>query len=195
MGKKILVTGFDPFGGSKINAAWEAVSRLPEEIEGTAIIKAQIPTVFGKGAERAIFLAEENCADVVLLVGQAGGRKEITPEVIAINLRDAAICDNEGNKPYNQKIAEGGDAAYFATIPVHEIVSILQEEDYPARLSYSAGAFVCNDAFYLLSKHFAGTKTRVGFIHIPSLPEQGEPSLPAEKTLATLTRILEWLFT
>ena len=187
--KKLLITGFDPFGGEAINPSWEAVKGLPDHIGDYSIIKIEIPTVFGSAAQKVIAAAEELEPDVILCVGQAGGRAAVTPEVIAINLQEARIPDNLGNQPVNVPVATDGPAAYFATVPVREMVQTIQAGGIPSALSYSAGAFVCNDVLYRLLHHFHGTDTRAGFIHVPYLPQQAkenQPSLPLEQIVEAL---------
>ena len=184
--RKLLITGFDPFGGASINPAWEAVKLLPEKIADFEIIKLEIPTVFGLAAETVIAKAEEVQPDVILCIGQAGGRAAVTPERIAVNIRDARITDNAGNQPIGEFIAPDGPAAYFATVPVKEMAAAICAADLPGTVSNSAGAFVCNDTLYCLLHHYAGTEVKVGFIHVPWLPEQGSPSMPLEKTAAAL---------
>ena len=171
---KILVTAFDPFGGERINPALEAVKLMRDQIEGAEIVKLEIPTVFHKSIEKvkAAILSEN--PDVVLSIGQAGGRFEVTPERVAINVDDARIPDNEGNQPLNQPIFENGEPAYFATLPVKAIVEALQAEGLPASLSNSAGTFVCNHIMYGVLYHISkmGKPIRAGFIHVPFTPEQ-----------------------
>lgn len=184
MSKKLLITGFDPFGGDTINPSWEAVRLLPDVIGGYEVTKMEIPTVFEAGAQKVLDKAAEIAPDVIICVGQAGGRMAVTPEVIGINLREARIADNAGNQPTNVSVVLGGPAAYFATVPVRDMVKAIGELDIPASLSYSAGAFVCNDVLYTLLNRYDGTGTLIGFIHVPYLPEQaGEKffSLPLEK--------------
>ena len=175
--KKLLITGFDPFGGEPINPSWEAVRLLPDKIGAFTLTKLQIPTVFDVAARQVILRAEAEKPHVILAIGQAGGRSAITPEVVAINLREASIADNAGILATGQSIDSDGPAAYFATVPVRDMVEKIRSRQLPANLSYSAGAFVCNDVLYTLLHHFAGTATRVGFIHVPYLPEQGEPNM------------------
>ena len=171
---KILVTAFDPFGGEKINPALEAVKLMRDQIEGAEIVKLEIPTVFHKSIEKvkAAILSEN--PDVVLSIGQAGGRFEVTPERVAINVDDARIPDNEGNQPLNQPVFENGEPAYFATLPVKAIVEAIQAEGLPASLSNSAGTFVCNHIMYGVLYHISkmGKPIRAGFIHVPFTPEQ-----------------------
>ena len=187
--KKLLITGFDPFGGEKVNPSWEAVKRLPDTIGGYELIKLQLPTVFGRAAETLLERAAACGPDAIISVGQAGGRKGITPEVVGINLREAGIPDNQGNQPVNEPVVPGSPAAYFATLPVRDMVAAMKEEGLPCGLSYSAGAFVCNDVLYTVLNHYQGTKVQAGFIHVPFLPEQaaeGVPSLPLEEIVRGL---------
>lgn len=186
MQRKILITGFDPFGGAAVNPAWEAVKRLPDVVGDFMLCKLEIPTVFGLGAEKVLERAREFCPDVILCVGQAGGRASVTPERIAVNIRDAKIRDNQGNQPVGEFVIEEGPAAYFATVPVAEMANAIRRENLPGQVSNSAGAFVCNDTLYILLHHYAGTAVKVGFIHVPWLPEQGSPSLELEKTVLAL---------
>lgn len=188
--KQLLITGFDPFGGESINPSWEAVKELPDHIGEYQITKLEIPTVFGVAAGKILTAAAELKPDVILSVGQAGGRKAITPEVIGINLQEAGIPDNAGNQPVNQPVVPGGPDGYFSTVPIRDMVNTIRLEDIPAALSYSAGAFVCNDVLYTLLHHFNGTDTRVGFIHVPYLPQQataGQPSMAQEQIVRALT--------
>ena len=186
MKRKLLITGFDPFGGASINPAWEAVKLLPDTIADFEVHKLEIPTVFGLATQKVLEKAAEIQPDVILCIGQAGGRGSVTPERIGVNIRDAKIADNAGNQPVGQFVAEEGPAAYFATVPVMAMADAIQKESLPGQVSNSAGAFVCNDTLYGLLHHYAGTEVKVGFIHVPWLPEQGSPSMPLEKTAAVL---------
>ena len=186
MKRKLLITGFDPFGGASINPAWEAVKLLPEHIADFDVHKLEIPTVFGLATETVLEKAREIQPDVILCVGQAGGRGSVTPERIGVNIRDAKIADNAGNQPVGQFVAQEGPAAYFSTVPVMAMADAIQAAGQPGQVSNSAGAFVCNDTLYGLLHHYAGTATKVGFIHVPWLPEQGSPSLPLTQTAAAL---------
>ena len=190
--KKILITGFEPFGGEKINPSWVAVSRLPDEINGCFLSKLLIPVVFGEAAETVIKKADEVRPDVILCIGQAGGRKAITPELVGINLRHAPIPDNNGNQPKDQKITEDGENAYFSTLPVRKIAEAVNASGIPSQVSYSAGAYVCNDVLYTLLHRYENTETQVGFIHIPYCAEQNkEPSMDIEDIIKGLTVAIE----
>ena len=194
--KKLLITGFDPFGGASVNPAREAVMALPDVVGDYALAKLEIPTVFGLAAETVLRAAEALCPDVILCVGQAGGRAAITPEVVAINLREASIPDNAGNQPKNMPVVENAPAAYFSTLPVRAMAEGVKAAGIPCSLSYSAGVFVCNDLLYTLLHHYDGTDTRVGFVHIPYLPEQakeGVASLPLEDAVRGLTAAIQAL--
>lgn len=187
--KDLLITGFDPFGGETVNPSWEAVSGLPDTVGAYRLHKLRIPTVFGAAAECVLAAAEELRPDAILCIGQAGGRSAVTPEVVAINLREARIPDNEGVQPVNIPVVPGGPAAYFATVPVREMVAAINAAGIPASLSFSAGAFVCNDVLYALLHRYNGTAVRVGFIHVPFLPDQAsesQPSLARETVTAAL---------
>lgn len=186
MKRKLLITGFDAFGKGQINPSWEAVKLLPDEIGDFVLCKMEIPTVFGLAAEKVLEKAAEFCPDVILCVGQAGGRDAVTPERIAVNIRDAKITDNLGNQPVGEFVVPDGPAAYFATVPVMEMAQAIRDVWVPGAVSNSAGAFVCNDTLYLLLHHYAGKAVKVGFIHVPWMPEQGSPSLPLERTAAAL---------
>lgn len=189
--RKLLITGFDPFGGAAINPAWEAVRQLSDAVGGFELYKLQIPTVFGKAAERVLEAVEAIRPDVILCIGQAGGRSAVTPERIAVNIRDARIPDNEGNQPVGEFVAAEGPAAYFTTVPVAAMAEAICAAGLPGQVSNSAGAFVCNDTLYSLLHHYAGTETKVGFIHVPYLPEQGSPSLTLAETAAAMTAAIE----
>ena len=191
--KRILVTGFDPFGGEAVNPAREAVLRLPDTVGGYEIAKLEIPTVFGLAAETVLQATEELCPHAILCVGQAGGRSAVTPEVVAINLREASIPDNAGNIPVNTPVIENAPAAYFATLPVRDMVQAVKEKGIPCTLSYSAGAFVCNDLLYTLLHRYRDTDVQVGFVHIPYLPEQardGKPSMELDTVVEALTAMI-----
>ena len=165
----ILVTGFDPFGGEKINPAYEAVKLLPDNIGGAQIIKKEIPTVFGKGGGEVEKTISEHCPDCVICVGQAGGRSCISIEKVAINFIDARIADNEGNQPINTAIIPDGPTAYFSSLPIRAMVENVRENGIPANISYSAGTFVCNEVMYRLL-YLADKKyhhIKGGFIHVP----------------------------
>lgn len=188
--KQLLITGFEPFGGETVNPSWEAVRLLPEELGDYRLTKLQIPTVFGRAAGTVLETARTLHPDVILCIGQAGGRSGVTPEVVGINLREARIPDNAGNQPENVPVVENAPAAYFSTVPVRAMVGAIRDAGVPAALSYSAGAFVCNDVLFSLLHHYRETETRVGFVHVPFLPEQAKeavPSLPLADIVRALT--------
>lgn len=171
---KILVTGFDPFGGEKVNPALEAVKSLPSVIHGAEIRWVEIPTVFYQSAEVLEAEIVRYQPDVVLCIGQAGGRASLTPERVAINQDDARIPDNQGNQPIDTPIRLDGEAAYFSTLPIKAMVQAIKEVGLPATVSNTAGTFVCNhlmyQALYLADKKFP--HMRAGFMHIPYMTEQ-----------------------
>ncbi len=191
--KKLLITGFDPFNNDTVNPSWEAVKGLPDRIGDMVLCKLEIPTVYAKAAEIVLCKAEEIQPDVILCIGQAGGRGAVTPERIAVNIRDARIADNALNRPHGDLVAENGPAAYFATVPVEKMAEAIRAVQIPAEVSNSAGTFVCNDVLYMLLHRFDGTKTRVGFIHVPYAPQQGTPSLALEQMTKALAAAISVL--
>jgi len=188
--KTLLITGFDPFGGESVNPSWEAVKRLPDRLGDWQIVKLQIPTVFEEAAQTVMAEADRCRAEVILSVGQAGGRAAVTPERIGINVRSASIADNKGNMPREEAIVSGGADGIFATVPVAAMAESIREAGLPGAVSNSAGTFVCNDVLYTLLHRYAGTSVRAGFIHVPYLPEQGSPSLSLEDTVRALERVI-----
>lgn len=186
--KTLLITGFEPFGGEVINPSWEAVSRLPDKIGEYSIVKLCIPVVFKEAAEIVINAAKEIHPDAIISVGQAGGRDAITPELVGINLRFASIPDNNGYKPEDEKIISDGEGAYFSTLNVRGIADAIKNYGIPSNVSYSAGAYVCNDVLYTLLYYFKCSETKVGFIHIPYSKEQNkEPSMDLSQIINGLT--------
>jgi pyroglutamyl-peptidase len=175
MKKIILLTGFEPFNKETVNPSWEAVRSLQGWHEGDFVVHArQLPCVFGRALKVMHQAVEELQPSIVIAVGQAGGRVDISVERIAINIDDAPIPDNQQRQLVDQPIVNGGPAAYFSTLPIKAIVSELRGAGLPASVSQTAGTFVCNHVFYGLmhQAHEWGTTMRAGFIHIPYLPEQ-----------------------
>lgn len=193
--RTVLLTGFEPFEQEPINPSWEAVRALDGERVGDAVIVArQLPCVFGNAIDAMAQLVESLNPEVVIAVGQAGGRTEMSIERVAINVDDARIADNAGAQPIDNPIAPDGPAAYFSTLPIKAIVRDMRAAGVPAMVSQTAGTFVCNHVFYGLMHALAqrqATATRGGFIHIPYLPEQaarhpGAPSLALDTLIAGL---------
>ena len=171
---KILLTGFEPFGGETVNPAQEAVALVKDEIRGAQIVKCYVPVVFDKAIETVHnAMAKEN-PDVVLCIGQAGGRYEMTPERVAINCDDARIPDNEGNSPVDQPVFADGAPAYFSTLPIKKMVQYMKAANVPASVSNTAGTYVCNHLMYgvryYIEKEFPNAIG--GFMHVPYLHEQ-----------------------
>lgn len=171
---RILVTGFDPFGGESVNPAFEAVKLLPDTIAGAEIIKLEIPTVFSKCGPAVEAGIEKYNPDVVVNVGQAGGRSCVTIEKVAINLAEARIPDNAGEQPRDAAIQADGKNAYFSLLPVNAIVQNIRAHGLPCHVSYSAGTYVCNavmyEVLYMIEKKYQNM--RAGFIHVPFASEQ-----------------------
>ena len=171
---KVLITGFDPFGGESVNPAWEAVKAMKSNIDGIEVVKLQIPTVFKKSAEKLYAGIEEHKPDVVICIGQAGGRYDISVERVAINMDDGRIPDNEGNQPIDEIIKEDGRTAYFSNLPLKAMIKHMNDNGVPASLSNTAGTFVCNHVMYgilyMIDKKYPNIKG--GFIHIPYMTSQ-----------------------
>ena len=190
--KKLLITGFEPFGGETSNPSWDAVCRLPDSINEYALTKLLIPVTFGQAAQTVLSVAQELCPDVILCIGQAGGRDAVTPELVGINLRYAVIPDNDGYLPRDESIASDGENAYFSALPVRKMAEAIKSVGIPSRVSYSAGAYVCNDVLYSLLHHYGKTETRVGFIHVPySRSQNKEPSMELDDIVKALTVAIE----
>ena len=171
---KVLITGFDPFGEENINPAWEAVKKIKDKIEGAEIIKKQIPTVFNKSISQLLDEIEKNQPDIVICVGQAGGRYDVSIERVAINIDDARIEDNEKNQPIDIKIFNDGESAYFSNLPIKAMVEEIKSMEIPASISNTAGTFVCNHIMYgllyYINKKYSNIKG--GFIHVPFINSQ-----------------------
>ena len=189
---KILLTGFEPFGKASSNPSGEIV----KQIAGDNIVTAILPVAYAKSAERLLALIAEHNPDVVISLGQAEGRTQITPERVAINLDDARLADNEGVLRNDVKILKDGPDAYFSTLPIKEIVEAIQAKGIPAAVSLSAGAFLCNHVFYVAQNKFAGTSVRSGFVHVPLMDSQasefpGLPTMPLDQMVTAIQTMLE----
>jgi pyroglutamyl-peptidase len=180
---KILVTGFDPFEHEPVNPSWEAVKRLPDKVDGAEIIKVQIPTSFARSGEVLHGAIVEHDPDVIVSVGQAGGRFAVNPERVAINIDDGRIADNDGEQPIDVPVRDDGPPAYFSSLPVKAMVTAMRRAGFPAAVSNTAGTFVCNhimySILYMIDREFPGR--RGGFIHVPYIPQQvvDKPNAPA----------------
>ncbi len=191
---RLLLTGFEPFGGQDRNpSALVAQALHGEVVAGHRVEAAVLPTAFGAALERLDALLAQHRPALVVACGQAGGRAAIGLERVAINLEDAPLADNAGARPVDRPVVPGGPAAYFATLPVKAVREALHAAGLPAEVSHSAGTFVCNHVFYGLMHRLAQpawADVRGGFVHLPWLPGQGEPSLPLERQVEALRRVL-----
>lgn len=191
---KVLITGFDPFGGESINPAWEAVKAMKDNIDGIEVIKLQIPTVFKKSAEKLFAGIEEHKPDAVICIGQAGGRYDMSVERVAINMNDGRIPDNEGYQPIDTPVYEDGENAYFATLPIKGIVEEIKLAKIPASVSNTAGTYVCNHIMYSLLYYISKNNLNIkgGFIHVPYITEQvvDKKNMPYME-VTTITKALE----
>jgi len=186
----VLVTGFDPFGGSDVNPSWQAVQALHgREIAGHRVIGAELPTRFGAARQRLEELMEQHRPSLVLCTGQAGGRAALSLERVAINVDDARIPDNAGAQPVDAPIVADGPAAYFTTLPIKAMLQALLDAGIRAEVSQTAGTFVCNHTFYGLMHLLAQPRwrgVRGGLVHVPWLPEQGQPSMRLDEIVRGL---------
>lgn len=190
---RVLITGFEPFGGELVNPALEAVMRVRQKIDHIEVIKAKLPVVFHQSISVLQGLIESHSPNVVICVGQAGGRTAITLERIGINVDDARISDNEGNTPVDQKINPNGPDAYFSTLPIKAIVKAINECGIPANVSNTAGTYVCNHILYGLCDYIVSNSLEIkgGFIHVPFAPEQviknpGQPSMAIDNIVSAI---------
>ena len=188
---KVLLTGFDAFGGEALNPSWLAVKALHgRQILGRAVVAAQLPTVFDQSLVELDALLKKHQPALVICVGQAGGRNALSLERVAINVKDAHIPDNAASQPIDTPVVSGGPAAYFTTLPIKAMLAALQREGIAAEVSQTAGTFVCNHVFYGLM-HALATKRRLrhalgGFVHVPFLPEQGTPNMALDEMVRGL---------
>lgn len=197
---RILVTGFEPFGGQSLNPSWEVARALHGlQLQGAQVTAVQLPCVFAQ-ALPALQQALAHRPDIVLALGQAEGRCDFSVERVAINVQDARIPDNAGDQPIDVPVIDGGPAAYFSTLPIKSLVAGLRSTGFPSSVSQTAGTFVCNQVFYALQHTLAGLGVHSGFMHLPLLPEQAAqwkgptlPSWPARFQIAGVQQALTLL--
>lgn len=180
---RILVTGFEPFGGQRVNPSWEVARALHGTfIHGAAVTAVQLPCVFAKASQALNEALQALHPHIVLALGQAEGRSDLSVERVAINVMDARMADNAGDQPIDEPVVAGAAAAYFSTLPIKALVVGLKAEGFPASVSQTAGTYVCNQVFYALQHALAGRGALSGFMHLPLLPEQAAswpgPALP-----------------
>lgn len=198
---KLLVTGFDPFGGEAVNPSWMAAEALPDRVGAFEIVRRRLPVVFGTCGEAVVTAMREERPDAVICMGQAGGRAQVTPEFVGINWRAARIADNAGARPAGERIVETGPDAYFSTLPVAAMVQASVDAGLPAAVSYTAGTFCCNEVLYTALDTAAREMPdcRCCFVHVSYLPEQtaasgkAAPSMPLETIVASLVAMIEAL--
>lgn len=194
--KSLLITGFDPFAHYIINPSWKAVKALPDIVGDYQLHKLMLPNIFDLEAKILLEEAGRVKPDVILMTGMNSGTTKIDINLAALNIKDALIEDNMGRKPWNEPILPDAPAAYFATIPVHEIVRSLRAQKLPVQLEFASGGYVCNEIFYRAAHAYAGTTTKVGFVHVPLMPEMvfdERLARPLEETSAILKAIIECL--
>ncbi len=198
---RILVTGFEPFGGQSLNPSWEVARALHGlQLQGSQVVAVQLPCVFAQALPALQLALAQHTPDIVLALGQAEGRCDLSVERIAINVMDARIPDNAGAQPIDVPVIAGGPASYFSTLPIKSLVAGLRASGFPASVSQTAGTFVCNQVFYALQHTLAGQGVHSGFVHLPLLPEQAAhwpgpslPSWPLSLQLAAVKQALDLL--
>jgi pyroglutamyl-peptidase len=201
---RILVTGFEPFGGQSLNPSWEVARALHglqlPGLQGAQVVAVQLPCVFAQALPALQQALMQHTPDIVLALGQAEGRCDLSVERIAINVMDARIPDNAGAQPIDVPVIAGGPASYFSTLPIKSLVAGLRASGFPASVSQTAGTFVCNQVFYALQHTLAGQGVHSGFVHLPLLPEQAAhwpgpslPSWPLSLQLAAVKQALDLL--
>ena len=175
----LLLTGFEPFDLDVVNPSWEAVRQMDglQLTDDVRIVARRLPCAFATAPEALIELIEELRPAMVIATGLGPGRSDISIERVAINVNDARIPDNLGAQPIDTAVVEGGPAAYFSTLPIKSMVRAVREAGIAASVSQTAGTFVCNQVFYRLQHALAGSEVRSGFIHVPGLPDSGQPSM------------------
>ena len=196
---KVLVSGFEPFGGELRNPAWEAVKGVSNQIGDSVVKKIKLPVAYEESGDILISEIKRENPDIVICVGQAGGRCGLTPEFVALNWKDASIEDNTGSKSSGERIKEDGQDAYFTNLPVKAMVKVLKEKGVPASLSYTAGTYVCNSLMYRLLYYINKECKNIkgGFIHVPfdtiqaASKERAVPSLPIEMMAKGLEYCIE----
>ncbi len=197
--RRLLITGFEPFGGDAVNSSWEVCKAMPDTIRDWKVYRMQIPVAFGRGADEAIHDVRPIDPCAVICLGQAAGRTAVTPEMFALNLRYAEKPDADGCIPHDQPCLAEGPLALKTTLEIREMTAAIREAGIPAQVSYSAGTYVCNDLYYRMLWNFRGSPFRVIFIHLPLLPEQtakgcpgeGLPSLTLEQMVKAVTAAVE----
>lgn len=170
---KILVTGFEPFGGDRVNPSWEVAKQLDGvQVLGAHVVAVQLPCVFATSLATLSNALVTHQPQLVLSLGQADGRSDVSIERVAINVCDARIPDNEGAQPIDEPVVEGGPAAYFSTLPIKKMAETLKAQGFPVGISQTAGTFVCNQVFYGLQHALADSEVMSGFLHVPLMPVQ-----------------------
>jgi pyroglutamyl-peptidase len=195
--KKVLLTGFEPFNGGSFNPSGAVVEAIGNDgVDGVEIVTAILPVEFKRSAAMLLELISSNKPDVVISLGQAEGRDFIGPEQVAINLADARIADNAGVKLENHLLNEAAADGYFSTLPIRSIVEAISSLGISAKISYSAGAFICNEIFFTVQSALEGSSVMSGFIHLPLASNQaaefpGLPTMPIEDQVAAIRAAIQ----
>ena len=196
---KILITGFEPFGGEAVNPSWEVAKLLAnQQVQGAVVVVAQLPCVFAKSLDALAAAIQLHQPQAVIALGQADGRSDFSIERVAINVCDARIPDNEGAQPIDEPVIAQGPAAYFSSLPIKKMAMHLKAKGHPAAISQTAGTFVCNQVFYGLQHLLCNTQVLSGFVHVPLMDSQapefpGMPTMPLDQMVIAVRAMLEVL--
>ncbi len=180
---KVLITGFEPFGGEKLNPSYEAIKSLPSEIFGIELVKREVPVEYKGAISFVIDEMNKLSPDIVIMIGQAGGRASISVERVAINVVDSEMPDNSKKLVKGEPVVKEGPVGYFSTLPIYEIVKRLRRNGIPSYISNTAGTFVCNSLFYGVMHEISrkNLKIMAGFVHVPYSSSQvlKRPNVPS----------------
>lgn len=187
--KKILVTGFGPFDHFSFNPSDEIAKALAQ---GDNVSHRTLPVVFGESRFALLEALDEVRPDLILCFGLNGTIGHIAIEEVAVNIASSEIPDNSGNKPEDQSVSDSGPLAFRTRLPARKIVDTLREKGIPARSSYSAGVYICNEVFYTLMEWCEKNGSTGGFIHVPMATEMMADNIRMYRTphmaLATMKR-------
>ena len=189
---RVLLTGFEPFGGSDVNSSWETAARVEQLAPiGVALEVAQLPVSFKRAGEAIREILQTKKPDVLVMLGQRGKGQSVDIERIAVNLMDSANPDNDGFCPQEQRIADDGDSAYFCNLPVKALRDALLQRNIPAKVSNSAGLYVCNSTYYNALNEIEkySLQVKAVFVHLPKLSQDFPVELLAESVKTIIERI------
>ena len=196
--KKILLSGFKPLGGYKINPSWEIAKRLRnKKVKGVQVIGLRLPVVFGEARQQLIKAIKKYQPAIVLALGQHNSSPALRIERLGMNIHQG--LDENQKRPNTKYIIKHGPPAYFATLPFKPIIKRVSQQGIPIQISYSAGSYLCNEILYsaLHYRRINNLSIKIGFIHVPLLPKQARqkpgtyPSMPLKTAVKAIKLALE----